>query len=70
MMKTAPGKFPEDGFYLFYKDFSFSLRNPCFFITLSSDDEEGISVRTELVVLLESCLVRLHDVLISTESGY
>ena len=47
-------------FFLFLMLFSFFL----------SDDKECISVRTELVVHLESCLVCLHHVLVTSECSY
>ena len=39
------------------------------FYCLSSDDEESVAVRTELVVHLEGGLIGLHDILVSSESG-
>ena len=50
---------------------SFSLFYNCrIFLCLSSDDKKRVAVRAELVVLLESGLVCLHDVLISAECSY
>ena len=55
--------------FLFLIVFSFSYRF-FFFLLFFSDDKKGISVRTELVVHLQSQLVGLHHILISSEGGH
>ena len=57
-------------FLFFIKTFSVFIKVSFFFIIQSSDYEQRVTIRTELVIFFESDFVRLHYIFISAESSY
>ena len=69
-MKIGLRQSPETDFQSMIKKIFPFLIIMSFFKCPSSDDEESVTVRAELIVHLKGGLVCLHNVLISAECSY